>query len=149
MFGERLKQLRKEKSMTQVGLAKELGVSNGTVAMWETGKRKPQFETLAKLCELFDTDSSYLMGNSEETSDEQLSDEDIEQLDLWSIEDDYEEVIRKYSLLDDFGQKMVDNVLRAEFARCMEQGTINNTLSIAVSVKSKPKKVHTPASVER
>ena len=50
MFAERLKQLRKEKGMTQIGLAEELGVSKGTVAMWETGRRRPQFETLADLC---------------------------------------------------------------------------------------------------
>ena len=36
MFPERLKQLRKEKGLTQVTLAETLGVSKGTVAMWET-----------------------------------------------------------------------------------------------------------------
>lgn len=41
MFSETLKDLRKKKQFTQVQLANELGVSNGTVAMWETGKRKP------------------------------------------------------------------------------------------------------------
>ena len=41
MFPERLKQLRKEKGLTQVTLAETLGVSKGTVAMWETGKRMP------------------------------------------------------------------------------------------------------------
>ena len=44
MFPERLKDLRKEKGMTQIELATALGVSSGTVAMWETGKRKPSFE---------------------------------------------------------------------------------------------------------
>ena len=43
MFPERLKDLRKEKGMTQIELATALGVSSGTVAMWETGKRKPSF----------------------------------------------------------------------------------------------------------
>ena len=44
MFSERLKKLRKENNMTQTELAKALGVSGGTVAMWETDKRKPSFE---------------------------------------------------------------------------------------------------------
>ena len=134
MFPERLKQLRKEKGMTQLDLAQALGVSGGTVAMWETGKRKPQFETLAKLCDLFDTNSSFLMGSSEDPSSERLSDDDIEQLGAWAVEEDYEDVIRKYSLLDDFGQKAVDGLLRAEFARCQEQGTLRNGESVAVSV---------------
>ena len=38
MFPERLKQLRKEKGLMQVTLAKTLGISKGTVAMWETGE---------------------------------------------------------------------------------------------------------------
>ena len=49
MFPERLKDLRKEKGMTQIELATALGVSSGTVAMWETGKRKPSFEMFEKL----------------------------------------------------------------------------------------------------
>ncbi len=40
MFGERLKQLRKKNGYTQITLSEELGVSKGTVAMWETGKKK-------------------------------------------------------------------------------------------------------------
>ena len=37
MFDERLKSLRKKCGYTQVSLAETLGVSKGTVAMWETG----------------------------------------------------------------------------------------------------------------
>ena len=50
MFPERLKDLRKEKGMTQIELATALGVSSGTVAMWETGKRKPSFEMFDTPC---------------------------------------------------------------------------------------------------
>ena len=49
MFAQRLKELRKEKHMTQVQLAELLGVSKGTVAMWEIGKREANFETLNAL----------------------------------------------------------------------------------------------------
>lgn len=52
MFPERLKDLRKEKGMTQIELATALGVSSGTVAMWETGKRKPSFEMFEKLTQV-------------------------------------------------------------------------------------------------
>ena len=47
MFPERLKDLRKEKGMTQIELATALGVSSGTVAMWETGKSNFQQNTIA------------------------------------------------------------------------------------------------------
>lgn len=45
-LSERLKQLRKERHMTQADLANTLGVAKGTVAMWEMGKRNPSFDTL-------------------------------------------------------------------------------------------------------
>ena len=54
MFANRLKEIRKEKNMTQVQLAEALGVSKGTVAMWEIGKRQPNFETLNALSDIFD-----------------------------------------------------------------------------------------------
>mgnify|MGYP002508535158 CR=1 FL=1 len=43
MFADRLKQLRREKGLTQIQLATELNVASGTIAMWETGKREPNF----------------------------------------------------------------------------------------------------------
>ena len=39
-FPERLKYLRKYYGYTQSTLAEKLGVTQGTVAMWETGKRR-------------------------------------------------------------------------------------------------------------
>ena len=66
MFPERLKQLRKEKGLTQVTLAETLGVSKGTVAMWETGKRMHGFDMLARLSELFDKGVDYIIGTSED-----------------------------------------------------------------------------------
>lgn len=57
MFPERLKDLRKEKGMTQIELATALGVSSGTIAMWETGKRKPSFEMFEKLTQVLINES--------------------------------------------------------------------------------------------
>lgn len=59
---ERLKSLRKKCGYTQVSLAETLGVSKGTVAMWETGKRTPDFETLIRLSDLFDVRTDYILG---------------------------------------------------------------------------------------
>ena len=41
--------LRKKKGLTQMQLAKLIGVSTSTVAMWETGQRKPDRHTVIKL----------------------------------------------------------------------------------------------------
>lgn len=48
-----LKCLREKSRFTQIELAKELGVGQSTVAMWETGKSVPRAQQLPKLAELF------------------------------------------------------------------------------------------------
>ena len=139
MFPERLKQLRKEKGLTQVTLAETLGVSKGTVAMWETGKRMPGFDMLARLSELFDKRVDYIIGTSEDRRSATLTEEEVAQLGEWAVEEDYEDMLRKYALLDEYGKSAVDSVLRTEFNRAQEQGTLNNSQSISVSVLSKKK----------
>ena len=137
-FPETLKQLRKEKELSQIMLAKELGVSGGTVAMWETGKRKPQFEMFDKLCTFFDRSMDYILGASDDDRSFTLINEEVQQLGDWQVEEQYEDMLRKYTLLDDYGKDAVDAVLRKEFNRAQEQGTLNNSMSISVSVRSKP-----------
>lgn len=135
MFPERLKQLRKEKGMTQLDLAAALNVSSGTVAMWETGKRKPSFDMFDKLTEVFDKRIDYILGATDDPAPATLSNNDITQLGEWVVQEEYEDIMRKYSLLDEFGQKAINAVLRAEFARCQEQNTLKSGKSISVSVK--------------
>ena len=137
-IGQFLKQLRKEKGLSQIMLAKELGVSGGTVAMWETGKRKPQFEMFDKLCTFFDRSMDYILGASDDGRSFTLINEEVQQLGDWQVEEQYEDMLRKYTLLDDYGKDAVDAVLRKEFNRAQEQGTLNNSMSISVSVRSKP-----------
>ncbi len=62
LFAYRVKQLRKEKGLTQLELAQEVGLSKGTVAMWEVNKREASFSTLFKLASFFNTTIDYLLG---------------------------------------------------------------------------------------
>lgn len=54
--------LRKNKGLTQMQLAKLIGVSTSTVAMWETGQRKPDYHTIVRLCEFFAVGFEQLLG---------------------------------------------------------------------------------------
>jgi transcriptional regulator with XRE-family HTH domain len=136
MFAERLKQLRKENGMTQIELAEALDISKGTVAMWETGKRRPSFGMLDKLSELFDRRLDYIMGVSDDSSPAvKPGDDEVKVMGNWVVQEEYEDVMRKFTLLDDFGQKAVAAVLRAEFARCQEQSTLKSGRGVSVSVK--------------
>lgn len=63
---ERIKELRKEKNLTQEELAKMLGLSaKSNIANYENGANAPSDEIKLKMCEIFDCTMDYLMGKSE------------------------------------------------------------------------------------
>ena len=124
MLAERLKQLRAEKGMTQVQLAQMLSVSKGTVAMWETSKRKPSFEILSKLSDIFDRRMDYILGYSDDASSPQLSEEELDQLGSWAAEDSMHETIMQYLRLDEYGKQAVEAIIRTEFERCKAQESL-------------------------
>ena len=69
-FAERLKELRKQAHLTQVELAKRLGIGQSSYADWDRGKKKPTQENLVKIAQILNVSIDYLVGNSEEKSDE-------------------------------------------------------------------------------
>ena len=69
-FSERLKTLRKEAGLTQVDVAEKLGISQPAYASWERGAKKPTQDNLVKIAQILNVSVDYLVGNSQETSDE-------------------------------------------------------------------------------
>ena len=61
MFGERLKQLRKEKKVSQKTLADALFISQQAIAKWESDKSSPNPETVRKIAEYFNVSTDYLL----------------------------------------------------------------------------------------
>lgn len=59
----RLKEVRKQKGITQDKLSKILGVSRTTISMWEIGSNQPDNDTLIQLARLFNVTVDYLVGN--------------------------------------------------------------------------------------
>ena len=53
-IGAYLKELRKEKGITQEELAEKLGVSGRTISRWETGFNMPDISLLVEIAEFFD-----------------------------------------------------------------------------------------------
>lgn len=137
MLQERLKKLRKERGMTQLDLAKALDVSGGTVAMWETGKRRPQFDTLEKISELFGCSLGYVLGTTDDPTAVKPDDNTARVMGDWIVQEEYEDIFRKFAMLDEFGQKAVSAILRAEFARCQEQCTMRSGIGVSVSIRTR------------
>lgn len=71
MISKRIKQLRKERGMTQAELGSKLGVIKQTISSWETGVSNPNNETLAIMAKFFGVSVDYLLGT--EASNNQLS----------------------------------------------------------------------------
>ena len=137
MFAHRLKELRKEKNMTQVQLAELLGVSKGTVAMWEIGKREPNFETLDALSDIFDRRIDYILGYSNDASSPIPAEEEIEQLGIWEFEEGFYEMIMAYLCLDEYGRYAVESVIKAEATRCREHDSLIPKENFRVTLRIK------------
>ena len=76
-FSENLKVLRKNNGMTQKELSQALGVALSTVAMWETGNRKPDLEMLQHIAKYFNVSVDTLFMENEELGDDYLLDSEM------------------------------------------------------------------------
>jgi len=56
-----IEKLRKDNNMTQVDLAKRLGVSRSAVNAWEMGVRKPHIDHIVALAKVFNITTDYLL----------------------------------------------------------------------------------------
>lgn len=64
-FGNRLKNLREERGLSQVELAKILNIANSTLSLYESGSREPNFEILKKIANYFNVSTDYILGRNE------------------------------------------------------------------------------------
>ena len=62
----RLKELRKEKKLTQEELAGEIGVSKITILRWENGERQIKPDKAQALADYFGVSVGYLLGYSDD-----------------------------------------------------------------------------------
>ena len=75
-IGGFLKELRKEKGITQEQLADKLFVSRRTVSRWETGSNMPDLDVLVELADLYDVDLRDILSGQRrnENMDSELKD---------------------------------------------------------------------------
>lgn len=64
-FAQRLKELRKEKELTQAELSKKLGYGYTAIANYESGRNEPSLADLITICRILDVSSDYLIGISD------------------------------------------------------------------------------------
>lgn len=61
-FSIRLRQVLKANNMSQIALAKKIGMSQGIVNNYCTGKREPSLDVLILICKALNESADYLLG---------------------------------------------------------------------------------------
>lgn len=98
-YGDLLKQARLEAGLTQADLAKRMGVTPQYISQYETGKRRPKYETIKKIAYALEISLADLIDWTDTLSD----------FDPWEAED----LVRSLSEseLSRIGQKSRDRII--------------------------------------
>ncbi len=97
-IGNRIRQYREKKKLTQKQLADMIGVSNSRVSNWEKGINRPDADIIADICRALDVSPSVLL-------DVRLSTDELN--------DKERKIIKAYRVKSDL-QKAVDILLGIE-----------------------------------
>lgn len=76
-FNNKLKELRKEKNISQEQLAKELNISRQAISKWESGKAYPDIDNLILLRKIFGVSLDELIMEEEEKVEENNSKQEL------------------------------------------------------------------------
>jgi len=65
LIAQRIEDLMRNEKLTQMQLAKAIGVGQSSVSDWLNSKSEPSVENLWKLADFFDVSVDYLIGRKE------------------------------------------------------------------------------------
>jgi transcriptional regulator with XRE-family HTH domain len=115
-FSDRLKELRKEKNLTQEDLAKILEISRSTIAGYETERKEPDYETLKKIADFFNVSIDYLLGRTDVRSPlDKITKavlDDPELLEFWNTLKDREDLKLLFNQTKKLSPKNIRQIIR-------------------------------------
>ena len=65
MIGKRIYELRNESKLSQLTLAKAIGVSQKAIDYWERGVNEPKASSIVLLADFFNVSADYLLGRTD------------------------------------------------------------------------------------
>lgn len=68
IYSDILKELRKDKRLTQKDIAEMMGISQATYCDYENGVRRMPLNLLCYLADVLETSTDYILGRTEETA---------------------------------------------------------------------------------
>ncbi|KKX52540.1 helix-turn-helix domain-containing protein [Brevibacillus borstelensis] len=98
MYGARIRERRKKAGLTMKELGEKINVAESTISGYESESRKPDIDILKKLATVLDTNSSYLLGETDDPTpldEKQKRDENIFFFDLDGLDEEGIEQVQK------------------------------------------------------
>jgi len=84
-IGKELKKARKSANLTQKQVAEKTGIKNTTISNWENGISRPDVDTVAILCKLYNVNPNTIYGWPEGTDDEPVMYE--YEKEIWTVQE--------------------------------------------------------------
>lgn len=120
-FGERLKEARTLRGLTQKQLAEKLNIGSTTVTEYEKNNSEPNMLTISKIMEILEVDANFL-----------FRDETKELYKNKASPEEFENLVKKYRDLDPHGKEMVDFTLLKEWERSTAESEKSNVVPMAL-----------------
>ena len=100
MFTQKLKELRRNRRLSQGELSKVFNVAQQTVGKWESGLAYPNIDTLKQVAKYFNVSIDYLLDNENENTKKELT-----------LNEKQTKLINGYENLNTEGQNMLLGIL--------------------------------------
>ncbi len=130
-FPQRLKELRKQRGLSQSQLAEAIGLTKQTISLWERGARRPEFDTMTDVADFFEVNLSYLLGTSD---DPKVSEEDAES---WAQGEEVEEIrdlANQMARLSIETRKIVEATIHEAYRIDRENGRLKDEYEVSVKL---------------
>jgi transcriptional regulator with XRE-family HTH domain len=118
-LGDKIIRLRQDKDITQKELAKLLHIDQSMISYYEKNKKRPSYEVLAKIADIFDVSVDYLLGRTNDPRPvNEIKQQPFDYSQLFTQEDEGQayilaaELRYKHKLSDETFLKIIDEIGR-------------------------------------
>lgn len=102
MIGEQIKKLRTARNMSQVGLARMIGVTKQSVSNWENNNILPSIDMLIKIADFFSCTTDYLLEIDDKRKVIEVNDLTLEQIaHIQMIVNDYKQLNAQLKIIEE------------------------------------------------
>ncbi|WFR56426.1 helix-turn-helix domain-containing protein [Anaerocolumna sp. AGMB13025] len=124
-FGQKLRDARKAKNLTQKQLAEQLGAKHNSISNWENDQNKPDPDMIELICGVLNIEPNYLLSKDSSVNNRSNLTEIVNPSQS-KIDLKLQMILHKYESLDEKGKHTVDTILEMEYNRCKKTHLLPN-----------------------